>query len=163
MFAYNNCKTRGMRTGMLSKKEIINKLNLFYSLELTQVDLYIAQSKNVKQIYIKKALEKFAIIEQDHVDNVADKIKELGGDPTFVGDKIAPIIGKAMGKITNSIGIANMYKTNIYLERNALKHYKNFIQSSGKNKDLQDLLWSNCIEEDLHATWFAYQIEKNKP
>ena len=36
----------------MNKKELIARLNWFYSLELQQVDLYTAQSKQMEDIYL---------------------------------------------------------------------------------------------------------------
>ncbi|MCW3490703.1 ferritin-like domain-containing protein, partial [Dethiobacter alkaliphilus] len=69
----------------MDSKELIHKLNWFYSLELNQVDLYMAQSNQIDDIYIRKALERASYVEQQHVDNIAEIIKELGSKPTVLG------------------------------------------------------------------------------
>ncbi|MFW5998993.1 MAG: ferritin-like domain-containing protein [Halanaerobiaceae bacterium] len=143
--------------------QLIIKLNWFYSLELTQVDLYTAQSKNVEDVYLKNTLKRVAVIEQQHVDNIADKIKELGYSPAVTRDIVAPFLGKIAGKIISKTGIINLLKINITLEKKAMKDYKKFIKNVSKSsKGLADVLWANLIDEDLHTAWFNSKIKQIK-
>lgn len=144
---------------MLDEKSIIRKLNWFYSLELNQVDLYIAQSKSVKDIYIKRALERVAVIEEGHVVNISDMIKQYGGKPTVIGEIAAPVTGKITGGITGLAGVINLLKADIALEKKAMSDYKDFIMKAGNHHELVDLLWSNLIDEDLHTAWFSNKIK----
>lgn len=145
---------------VLNRQELIDKLNWFYSLELSQVDLYTAQSKNAEDIYLRKVLERVAAIEQQHVDNLAAKIKQLGGKPTFLGERVAPITGKIMGRATAWAGMVAALKADIALEERAMRDYKEFILQAGGVADLFDLLWANLIDEDLHAAWFANKVKE---
>jgi bacterioferritin len=140
---------------VLNQKGIIQKLNWFYSLEMNQVDLYQAQSKRVEDIYLKKALARVAIIEEQHVNNISDMIKQYGGQPTVLGELVAPLTGKIAGDITGRVGIENLLKANIALEQKAMKDYQDFILQAAKHPDLSNLLWSNLIDEDLHTAWFS--------
>jgi len=144
----------------MNRNQIIKTLSWFYSLELSQVDLYTAQSKQVNDRYLKNVLERVSVIEQQHVDKIADMIKEFGGKPTVIGDVIAPLTGKIAGKIIGWADVVNMLKVNISLEKRAMADYKDFILRSGSNSDLFDLLWSNLIDEDLHAAWFTNKVKE---
>lgn len=64
----------------MKRQGLIARLNWFYSLELNQVDLYLAQSKAFKGSYESIVFERTAHIEQDHVENIGDLIKQLGGE-----------------------------------------------------------------------------------
>lgn len=144
----------------MDHSQILKKLNWFYSLELNQVDLYTAQSQHVEDIYISKVLERAAGVEQQHVDNIADKIKELGGIPTSLGDIIAPLLGKTGGILTSRLGLVPMLKANIMLEQKAMSDYKSFILKAGKDYDLFNLLWANLIDEDFHTSWFHSKVRE---
>ncbi|MFZ7104158.1 MAG: ferritin-like domain-containing protein [Peptococcaceae bacterium] len=144
----------------MNKEQIISKLNWFYSLELNQVDLYMAQSKQTEDIYLSKVLERASYVEQQHVDNIAEKIKDLGSEPTVVGDVIAPILGKIEGNILSQTGVIPMLKANILLEQKAMSDYKEFILKVDKNYGLFDLLWSNLIDEDFHTSWFSSKVRE---
>ncbi len=146
----------------MKKSKLIRRLNWFYSIEKSQVDLYTAQSRKIDDIYLKKTMARVAVIEQQHVDNIASKIKKLGGKPTFIGDKVAPIAGKIAGKITGKTGVINILKTDIALEEKAMRDYKDFILESGLDENLFELLWSNLIDEDLHTSWFASKVAELK-
>ena len=79
---------------------LISKLNWFYSLEVTQVDNYMTQSKAIEHPYISLALARFAAIEQEHVENIAAYIKNMGEEPTASGDAVSSYLGRIIGKIT---------------------------------------------------------------
>lgn len=148
----------------MEKKTIISKLNQFYTFELNQVDLYTAQSKSFQDTYSSVALERIAYIEQQHVDNLAEKIKELGGQPTSLGDLISPLIGKFIGKTVAVTGLKNTLKLNIFLENHAIKSYQEFIASLEKEStdlELLKILKHNLIDEDLHTAWFIKELSDN--
>ncbi len=144
----------------MNKEQIISKLNWFYSLELNQVDLYMAQSKRTDDIYISKVFERAAYVEQQHVDNIAEKIKELGSKPTILGDAIAPILGRIGGNVLSITGIIPMLKANILIEQRAMADYKALLLKVGNDPELFDLLWSNLIDEDFHASWFSSKVQE---
>lgn len=138
-------------------EDIITKLNWFYSLELNQVDLYNSQSNSFKGTYPSQVFERISYIEQQHVDNIAEKIRDLGGKPSILGDIIAPIIGSLGGRVVSFTGLEDTLKINILLEEKAKKDYKEFIhiiKEENKDKELLNLLESNYIDEDLHTAWF---------
>ncbi|MEW6662058.1 MAG: demethoxyubiquinone hydroxylase family protein [Bacillota bacterium] len=144
----------------MDQKKLFSTLNWFYSLELNQVDLYIAQSKQQGDIYIARALERFAMIEQQHVDNIAERIKELGFQPTSMGDVIAPIVGKMAGSAVALAGTQAMLRANIALEKKAMEDYKNLLHKVDPNQKLFNTLWHHLIDEDLHTAWMTNKLEE---
>ncbi|WP_082789033.1 demethoxyubiquinone hydroxylase family protein [Desulfolucanica intricata] len=144
----------------MQKDELIHTLNLFYNLELQQVDLYTAQSHVVDDLYLSKTLARIAYHEQQHVDIIAEEIKKLGGQPNVIVDYIAPLVGKAAGAFSSVLGIEKMLKINIFLEEKAMKDYKDLILKSGNNSRLFEILWNNLIDEDLHAAWLASKLRE---
>jgi bacterioferritin len=144
----------------MDKSQLMQKLNWFYSLELNQVELYTTQSKKVDDLYLSKVLERSAQIEQQHVDNIGEYIKELGSKPNLLGDVLGPILGKVGGQVSALAGVANMLKANILLEQKAMEDYKGLISKIDGNSKLCDLLWSNLIDEDLHTSWFAGKVKE---
>ncbi len=139
---------------------LIAKLNWFYSLELEQVDLYTAQSKATEDIYLSKALARIAVIEQQHVDNMAAEIKRVGGEPNILGDVIAPIVGKAFGTLTGALGPQMILKADITLEEKAMKDYKDLLLRVGNDPHLSAVLWDNLLDEDFHTAWFANKLKE---
>lgn len=143
----------------MDEKTLINKLNWFYTLELNQVDLYTAQSKAVDDIYLSKVLARAAIIEQQHVDNIAAEIKKRGYTPTSLGDVLGPILGKAAGTLSGAMGPKAILELDIALETKAMQDYRNLIMRVN-DESLFDLLWDNLIDEDLHTAWFANRLKE---
>lgn len=145
----------------MTKEQLILKLNWFYTLELNQVDLYLSQSQTFKDAYLGLAFERIAYIEQQHVENIAEKIRELGGQPTKLGDILAPLIGKVAGKLLSLSGAENTLKINICIEERAIQDYYNLINSLEKghqHKELLQVLKHNLVDEDLHIAWFTNQL-----
>lgn len=136
---------------------LISKLNWFYSLEVTQVDNYMTQSKAIEHPYISLALARFAAIEQEHVENIAAYIKNMGEEPTASGDTVSSYLGKIVGKITPSTGLMNMLRINVAVEKKAKSDYKKLIDQV-KEPKLLKLLWRNFVDEDLHTSWMEEQI-----
>lgn len=144
----------------MTREELLARLNWFYSLELSQVDLYTAQSKRQEDIYLSRALERIAMIEQQHVDNIAERIKELGGYPTRLGDVLAPILGRMAGQAVMLAGTQAVLKTDIVLEEKAMHDYKDLLLKVGPRREVFDTLWGNLIDEDLHTAWFANKLKE---
>jgi len=146
----------------MDKDTLISKLNWFYSLELNQVDLYFAQSKAFKGRYSGLVFERCAYIEQNHVDNIGEKIKELGSNPTVLGDIISPIIGKIAGSFISATGLEDTLAIDIMIEQIAMKDYNDLIeklhQDNNTDKELIKILQNNFVDEHLHSEWFRTKI-----
>jgi bacterioferritin len=149
----------------MDREKLITKLNWFFNLELNQVDLYTSQSRHIQDPYVKIAFERIAYIEQQHVDNIADKIKELGGKPSKIGDVLAPILGSATGTVLSAAGLSNVLWANILIEKKAMKDYKVLIHSLKRTYgdiELVRLLQHNLFDEDLHTAWFQRKLASLK-
>lgn len=146
----------------MDKEELISKLNWFYSLELNQVDLYNAQSKAFKGRHSGLVFERCAYLEQNHVDNIGEKIKELGSKPSVLGDVLSPIIGKLAGGIIASTGLEDTLMANILIEQKAMKDYNSLIENLHREKwadeELIKILQYNFVDEHLHTEWFRTKL-----
>ena len=144
----------------MDKEDLISRLNWFYSLELNQVDLYIAQSQTFEGSYESMVFERTAYIEQQHVDNIAAKIRELGGTPTTFGDVVSPILGSVAGKLISFSGVENTLKANILIERKAMKDYTDLLNQVGDEygEELKKILQHNLVDEDVHTAWFTERL-----
>lgn len=146
----------------MDKETLISKLNWFYSLELNQVDLYNAQSKAFKGSYSGLVFERSAYIEQNHVDNIGKKIKELGANPTVLGDIISPIVGKVAGGLVSMSGLEDTLAVNIMIEQKAMKDYNDLIKKLQQDNygdiELIKILQHNFVDEHIHTEWFRTKI-----
>lgn len=151
-----------MEVELMNMETLIAKLNWFYSLELNQVDIYNAQSKAFKGRYSGIVFERCAYIEQNHVDNIGEKIKELGGKPTVLGDIISPIIGRVAGELISMTGLEDTLSINIMIEQKAMTDYNNLIeklhQDNYCDKELIKILQHNFVDEHIHTEWFRTKI-----
>lgn len=145
---------------MVNKKQLLSKLNWFYSLELNQVDFYMAQSRSFKGSYESIVFERTADIEQQHVENIKDTIKELGGRPTKIGSIVSPAIGRIAGKVISLFGVETTLKANIMIERKAMKDYTDLINSirDQYGEELEKILEHNLVDEDVHTAWFTERL-----
>lgn len=147
----------------MDQKALLSRLNWFYSLEVTQVDSYLAQSKAVHDPYIAVGLKRLALIEQGHVDNLSGMIIGLGAKPSMLGDVLSPIIGTAMGKILGTADVATMLEVNIKIEAKAAVDYQHLIRElevGGHDHALIQTLQYNMLDEDLHSSWCAHVITR---
>lgn len=121
----------------------------------------MAQSKAFVGSYESIVFERTAYIEQDHVENIEDSIKELGGRPTKLGGIISPMIGRFAGKLISVFGVEATLKANILIERKAMLDYTDLINKIGDEygKELQKILQHNLVDEDVHTAWFTERLE----
>lgn len=144
----------------MTRDELLVSLNRFYNLELFQVDLYWRQSQTTRDHLLATTLERYAAVEQQHVDNIGSKIKDLGGKPAPITEFFAPIAGKFLGQISGMPGLATMFKLNIRLEESAIQHYRQLILKVVDDQELTKMLLYNMVDEDSHKTWFSSELEK---
>ncbi len=118
--------------------------------------------QGIKGRYSGLVFERCAYIEQNHVDNIGEKIKELGGKPAVLGDLISPIIGKIAGELISMTGLEDTLALNIMIEQKAMMDYNDLIgelhQDSYDDKELTKILQHNFIDEHLHTEWLRRAI-----
>lgn len=143
----------------MDRNDIITRLNWFYSLEINQVEIYKSQSERFQGEYAGHVFERVALIEEDHVENIAEKIRMLGGNPSALGEVVSPLIGMSIGALTSMTGLEKALFINMQIERKAMEHYKNLINEvlkSGEDPqgELCKILHYNLVDEHLHNALF---------
>ena len=148
----------------MEREELLRKLNWFYSLEVSQVDLYMAQSKKFKGTYESIVFERSAAIEEQHIHNIAAVIRELGGEPHKIGDVISPLFGGLLGKTLAFTGLKKTLQANITIENKAMVDYVALLKQVGEEfgPELQTILQHNLADEDVHTAWFAQRLADYK-
>ena len=136
----------------MDKKNLINRLNWFYSLELNQVEMYKAQSREADDLRLARALNKFARIEQDHVDKIRSLIEELGETPSPLWEAAGELTGHVAGKLSGLTAREKTLRFNIALERKAVHDYQALIKEVD-DPGIKDVLWDNLLDEELHKSW----------
>lgn len=140
----------------MTEKELLARLNWFYTLEVNQVNYYQIQSKATEDCYIAKALEQIAQIEAEHVDCLREIIRQFGKDPTYLGEKLGVTFGNIAGYTSGLVGTVNMFKLNVLIETKAQQDYLALIKANPQ-LEFKDLLWKHAVDEDLHRAWFQEQ------
>lgn len=144
----------------MKREDLLIKLNWFYSLEVSQVDLYLAQSKKFKGTYESIVFARFAAVEQEHVEKIATMIRKLGGEPHPVGDVISPLFGGLLGKALTFTGLQKTLQGNITIENKAMTDYVALLKQIGDlfGPKLQTILQHNLVDEDAHVAWFTQRL-----
>lgn len=143
----------------VKNEELLKKLNWFYSLEKSQVDMYLRQSARTEDEHLANALHKFAQIEQGHVESISKLIEELGETPTIIGEVIGEITGTTAGRLSSLVTMDKVLKLNIALESKAISDYHELI--NGVDDDyIQKQLYNNMLDEELHKAWMKERLEK---
>ncbi len=131
------------------KAKIIEVLNRARSMELQAIHQYMIQHYNLDDMdygELAKNLKLIAIDEMRHAEMFADRIKELGGEPT--SDLAGPVEkGQAVEKI---------YPADSRAEDNAITAYNGFLAVSRENGDnITVKLFEQIIEEEqVHLNYF---------
>jgi len=145
----------------MDNKTLIKWLNWFYTLEMSQVDLYLNQAKKSSDYYIGNVLLRIAEIEAGHAKIFNNFLVKLGSKPAKIDSLISRITGNIPGHITPLFGTVNFFLYNYMLETIAIKDYKLLLRSLDKKTELQhelaNILVDNLIDEDLHRLWFKEQ------
>src|SRR5690606_11842826 len=115
----------------MEREDLLRKLNWFYTLEVSQVGLYVAQSKKFKGSYESIVFERTALVEEEHVDRLAAVIRELGGEPHKIGDVISPLFGGLLGKTLAFTGLKKTLQGNIKIEKKAMTDYVSLLEQVG--------------------------------
>jgi bacterioferritin len=138
-----------------SNKEIIDLLLQSYCMELETVMNYLANSTNldgVRAEEIKKSLGADVTGEIAHAQQLANRIKQLGGH--IPGSK-ALTIGQQIQPVTDTTDVVGVIKSVIAAEETACAHYKKIIKAvEGEDYVTQDLCIRLLADEEEHLVQF---------
>ncbi len=131
------------------KKNVIDALNKARAMELQAIHQYMNQHYKLDdQDYGQLAanMKLIAIDEMRHAEAFAERIVELGGEPT----------PKPAGDIVKGQKIKEIYDFNVEEEETAVDTYNAFIVLCKENNDiLSAKLFERIIEEEqMHLTYF---------
>lgn len=141
-------------------RELEKNLNWFLILEINQVQLYKAQAHQVEDTYLREALNHFARIEQNHVENISTLLRQAGGDVGWVsaayespwGKQFARLGMEGIMSVVDMAGEDKLLSLAILGEQRAIADYKNLIEKTTEPWVLE-VLWPNLIDEELHSGW----------
>jgi bacterioferritin len=140
------------------RKQIIEMLTQAYWMELETVTNYIANSVDldgVRAEEIKKSLTADITEELLHAQNMAKRVKEVGGRvPGSAGFKS---MQKSLQPPMDSTDVETVIKGVIEAEDAAIAHYGKLIELAGEAHDYvtQDICITQLADEEGHRVMFA--------
>ena len=131
------------------REKVIQALNKARSMELYAITQYMNQHYNLDDMdygELAAKMKLIAIDEMRHAENFAERIKELGGDPTVDPDD----------KIKRGQKVQEIYPFDAAVEDNTIEVYNQLAQICRENNDniSMKLLETIIAEEQLHQTYF---------
>ena len=131
------------------KKKVIDVLNKARAMELTAIIQYMNQHYNLDDMdygELAAKMKLIAIDEMRHAEGFAERIKELGGEPTSEPDQ----------KITRGQAVEAIFPFDANLEDDTIDIYNQFLLVCRENGDSVSMkLFEQTIdEEQLHFNYF---------
>jgi bacterioferritin len=131
------------------KKKVIEVLNKARAMELQAIHQYMNQHYGLDDMdygELAKNIKLIALDEMRHAEGFAERVKELGGEPTT--DKA--------GNVSKGQKIDAIFLFDANLEDNTIDVYNQFLQTCNENGDsVSAKLFENTIkEEQEHYNYF---------
>ena len=131
------------------KEKVIEVLNKARSMELFAIHQYMNQHYNLSdKDYGELAanMKLIAIDEMRHAEDFAERIKELGGEPTAQKD----------GSVKGGQAVPVIYEDDVNLEDNTIEAYNQFIKICEEEGDnVTARLFERIIdEEQIHLNYY---------
>ncbi|MTJ92310.1 MAG: bacterioferritin [Desulfovibrio sp.] len=131
------------------KAKVIEVLNKARAMELFAIHQYMNQHYNLDDMdygELAANMKLIAIDEMRHAENFAERIKELGGEPTTQKD----------GKIVTGQEVSVIYEADANQEENTIEAYSGFLAICKEAGDIVSArLFERIIdEEQAHLTYY---------
>ncbi len=152
----------------MPKEEIIRELKIAYAMELETVQNYIACSVNLDGVrcdVIKKALAADIVEELGHAQQLANRIKTIGG--TVPGSFDLERNQKSLQPLEDTTDVVSVIKGVIEAEEGAMAQYNKIIKiCDGVDYVTQDMAITLLSGEEDHRReflGFLTEYEKDRP
>ncbi len=131
------------------KQKVIDALNKARALELRAIPQYMNQHYNLDDMDygdMAAKIKLIAIDEMRHAEMFAERIKELGGEPT----------AEPAGKVERGQKVEAVFSFDADLEDNAIDMYNQFMKVCLDNNDSQSAKLFEAIinDEQIHYNYF---------
>lgn len=145
----------------ISRDKIIEMLQTSYSMEIETVINYLANGTNldgVRAEEIKKSLRADISEELTHAQQLADRIKELGGR---VPGSASVQLGAQQQPPDKTTDVVGVIKAVIDAEEGACEQYRKIIKAAdGQDYVTQDLCIALLADEEKHLTLFRGYLKE---
>ena len=133
--------------------EAISSLRVMQRMERLATQVYRAQIRAFRGHEIADRLGAAAANEQEHVDTLTERIKELGGTPSRAGI-FYQMAGTLLGFATIILGKVVLLKADLFIERRAVRDYGDFLQKVDFDEKSVALINKIIGDEKRHIeTW----------
>ncbi|HSV97974.1 MAG TPA: bacterioferritin [Spirochaetota bacterium] len=131
------------------KKKVVDVLNQARSMELQAICQYMNQHYNLDNMdygELAKNIKLIAIDEMRHAEEFAERIKELGGEPT----------SEMAGKVEKGQPVEKIYPSDSKAEEDAIEAYNRFLSVCTENGDsITAKIFETIIDqEQKHLNYF---------
>jgi len=137
---------------------VLNVLRKMHNFERLAVEIYRTQAGAFQEKEIADRLRAAMDNEQEHVDDLRARIRELGGNPSWMGF-FFQIAGKLFGYGTRLLGKTFVLRTDIKLEERAVRDYHDFLRTVDFDETSRSLLQKNLDDEKVHIKRWEDSME----
>lgn len=143
----------------MEREFVIEALNKALRAEFSAIEIYLAHLEAIPEDIIAQGVRGILKVERRHAEDLAARIKALGGTPVARGGE-ETIIGRAIGAASSQMSTVEMLKLELAEEHHAIKDYANYITSIMEDQETLDLLEKNLRDELDHSRWLKAQIAR---
>jgi bacterioferritin len=132
---------------------VIRALKMMYNMERLATAIYKAQTRAFREEEMLNRLVAAAANEQQHVDILKNQVTRLGGLPSRVGF-LFQLAGTIAGFVVSLCGRVSVLRTDIWIEKRAIKDYGSYMQRLKFDEETTGLLQRIVADEERHVkTW----------
>jgi len=142
---------------------VIGSLNTMYNIERAATTIYKAQAGAFRSnAAVYETLKAAMANEQEHADSLKSRVSELKGKGSFIGWFFA-LGGMMIGFLIRIMGKKRVMKTNIWVEKKAVKDYGAFLERVDFDEKSAALIKKNIGDEKRHVdNWTGILDKFNK-
>ena len=144
--------------------QAVEVLNQALATEIVCVLRYKRHYYTSKGIYKDAVAQEFlqhATEEQDHADQIAERITQLGGEPNFNPEGIT---SRSHSEYKEGDNMIDMIKENLVAERVAIESYREMIRFFGENDPTTRRMLEGILSvEEEHANDMVDLLEQHEP
>lgn len=133
--------------------KILSSLRLMQRMERFATQVYRNQTRAFGEHDIADKLQSASDNEKEHADTLSKRLHELKGAPSKTGI-LFDIAGAILGFKTTLISKVFLLKTDIWIEKRAVRDYSDFLQKVDFDEETKALLSRIIEDEKKHIeTW----------
>lgn len=130
--------------------EVLGALRQMHNIERFAVEIYRTQTRAFpREKRIADRLKAAMANEREHENDLQARIRELGGIPSWQGS-FFQMAGMLLGFATTILGKMFLLKTDIRIEKRAVRDYEDFLRKVDFDEKSRRLIQKNVEDEKVH-------------